>query len=227
MKTFDPVVFDYAACQTEVTQFGALLAAKAALKERKDILPFFRKRRQLSAFCGVLSGAISQANLVAWEYDLFGDFACDLVVGDSTKMAFCFIEFEEATPKSIFQQAGKKATRDWSPRFDHGYSQVIDWVYKLTKMAEHPDFEARFGKRTIEFEGALVIGRQADMVISEIARFQWRRQHVVVGSKHIRCVTFDELLQEMQTRLQTLALLAGVTASSPPPPPPIPPTTPV
>lgn len=219
MKAFEPVALDITSCRAEVDELATLLASKPALKERKDILPFFRRRRQLSAFCGVLSSAISRADLVAWEYDLFGDFACDLVVGDSTKRAYCFIEFEDANPNSIFQQSGKKATRDWSTRFEHGYSQVIDWLYKLAKMTEHPDFEGRFGRRTIEFEAALVIGREAGLVISEISRFEWRRQHVVVCSKHIWCVTFDELLREMQTRLETLSLLPAI--------PPVPPLAPL
>lgn len=220
MKTFEAVGFDYALCQAEVKEFETLLASKSVLKERKDVLPFFRKRRQLSAFCGVLTGSIATADRLAWEYDLFGDFACDLVVGDSKKSAYCFIEFEDAAPDSLFRQAGKKATREWSPRLDHGYSQLIDWVYKLTKMAEHTDFEARFGKRTIDFEGALVIGRDKDMVFSEIARFEWRRQHVVVCSKHIRCVTFDELLRAMQTRLQALELYAAAKPPTLPSSPP-------
>lgn len=210
MKTFDPITFDLVRSEKAVQEFERLLGRYPSLKEKRDILPFFYRRPHLCALCGVLSPAIGAVDVdrVAVEYDLFGDFACDLVLGDWDRKAYCFIELEDAEPQSIFQKAGKKATREWGRRFEHGYSQVIDWFHKLTKMAEHPDFEGRFGKRTIAFDGALVIGRDKDLVATEMARLEWRRDHVIVHSKRVACVTFDELLRLMQTRLKTLALLA-------------------
>lgn len=173
--------------------------------------------------CGVLSPALGIVDRVALEYDLFGDFACDLALGDWERKAYCFIEFENAEPQSIFEKVGKKATRDWSRRFDHGSSQVIDWFHKLAKMTDHPDFEGRFGKRSIDYDGALVIGRDKDLVATELLRLEWRREHVVVSSKRVRCVTFDELLRMMQQRLKTLTLLAKVQLPAPAPPPVTPP----
>ncbi len=82
---------------------------------------------------------------------LFGDFACDLVVGHSAQNAFCFIEFEDAGPTSLFIQRGKRVTRDWSPRFEHGYSQIIDWFHKVDDMRRSDDLIARFGTRSISF----------------------------------------------------------------------------
>lgn len=153
MKNFEPISFNYSLCEFEVAEFEHLLETKSILKENEDILPFFREHKQIAALCGVLSRAIDKPDLVAWEFDLFGDFTCDVVVAHSTKKAFCFIEFEDANPKSLFVRKGKKATREWSVRLDHGCSQIIDWFYKITKMSEHPDFEARFDKRTIDFAG--------------------------------------------------------------------------
>jgi len=211
MKTFDTIAFDFVRSEKAVLDFESLLRKNPSLKEKKDILPFFHRRPQLCALYGVLSPVIGAVDRVAREYDLFGDFACDLALGDWDRKAYCFIEFEDAEPQSIFQKAGQKATREWGRRFEHGYSQVIDWFHKLTKMAEHPDFEGRFGKRTIAFDGALVIGRDKDLVATEVARLEWRQDHVIVHSKRVACVTFDELLRLMQRRLKTLALLARVT----------------
>ena len=73
-------------------------------------------------------------DLLAYEYPLFGDFRCDLAVADSVTRACTFVEFEDAGPRSLFVQHGDKATREWSPRFDHGYSQVVNWFYKLQDM---------------------------------------------------------------------------------------------
>ncbi len=225
MKTFDTITFDLLESERQVNEFERLLEERPSLKEKTDILPFFRSRPHLSAMCGVLSPAlvIGPVDRIALEYDLFGDYACDLALGDWNRKAYCFIEFEDAEPQSIFQKAGKKATREWGRRFEHGYSQVIDWFHKLTKMTEHPDFEARFGKRTIGFDGALVIGRDKDLLASELARLEWRQEHVVVHSKRIMCVTFDALLRLMQSRLKNVSLARegsrlSRTPDSPPPP---------
>jgi antiviral defense system Shedu protein SduA len=219
MKAFRSIAFDFLRSEKEVDEFEKLLQNNTSLQERKDILPFFRKREQLCAMCSVLSPEISVVDRVALEYDLFGDFACDLALGDWDRKAYCFIEFEDAEPQSIFEKAGKKANRNWGRRFEHGYSQIIDWFHKLTKMAENPEFEGRFGKRTIAFDAALVIGRDADLVATEISRLEWRQEFVVVHSKRIRCVTFDGLLRLMRTRLRTFALMAD-TANAPTPPAP-------
>jgi hypothetical protein len=202
MKTFQTVPFDLARSRKEFADLRTLLGNNPSLEERKQVLPFFCERSQLSLFCGILGRNLANADLVAWEYDLFGDFACDLVVGDSVKRAFCFIEFEDAGPNSIFERRGKRALRDWSSRFEHGYSQVIDWFYKLDTMTDHPDCEVRFGKRSIDYEGVLVLGRDHDLGPGEAMRLQWRRRHVIVHSRGIRCLTFDELLHELGERLK-------------------------
>lgn len=44
MKAFTEIAFDAVRCHKEVLELRDLLAAKADLKEKKDILPFFRKR---------------------------------------------------------------------------------------------------------------------------------------------------------------------------------------
>jgi len=82
-----------------------------------------------------------------------------MVVGDWANKSFLFIEFEDASPNSIFAKSGSKPLRDWAFRFEHGYSQSWTGSIKIHKMSESPDMEVRFGKRTIHYEGALIIGR--------------------------------------------------------------------
>ena len=67
----------------ELQCFEALLASKPELKEREDILPFFKKNLNLTALLGTYIHDIANPDRLASEYDLFGDFVCDLVVGDS------------------------------------------------------------------------------------------------------------------------------------------------
>ena len=53
-----------------------------------------------------------------------------MVVGDASSHAYCFIEFEDATETSIFKKT-PKLTPEWSPRFEHGFSQLVDWILWL------------------------------------------------------------------------------------------------
>jgi hypothetical protein len=208
MKDFLPVTFDYAACEKEVKELADLLATRSSLKESRDILPFFKARPQLSALCGHYNPNMGRHDRVAWEYDLFGDFACDVAVGDSVKQTYTFLEFEDAGSKSLFTRQGKKATREWSARFDHGYSQIIDWFYKLNDERKSDAYNTRFGKSSIDFVGVLVVGRDRFLEPGERLRLEWRRENVVVQSKRVVCLTFDELARDLAERLRYFALPA-------------------
>jgi hypothetical protein len=145
VKDFLPIAFNHDLCLQEVLALRDLLASKSDLEENRDIKPFFASHRQLAAFLGSYSEDLVQYDLLAYEYQLFGDFACDLVVGDSHSKTYGFVELEEGTAASIFRRQGQKATLEWSTCFEHGLSQIIDWFWKLDDMAHTDEFEARFG----------------------------------------------------------------------------------
>lgn len=208
MKTFQPLTFDPVRCRKEAREFQKWLARRPLLDEKKHILPFFQKRQHLAALIGAYNPNVIRFNRLAFEYALFGDFTCDLVVGDAMKHSYSFIEFEDARPNSLFVKQGKKATREWSPRLDHGCSQIVDWFYKLEDMKKSDDFVARFEARSINYSGILVVGRDQYLLHGEWERLKWRRDNVVVASRNIRIVTFDELLEDLRGRLETFALAA-------------------
>ncbi len=52
MKAFTDIVINTDQCRREILAFHDFLAGTADLSEKKDILPFFRKSPQLSAYCG-------------------------------------------------------------------------------------------------------------------------------------------------------------------------------
>lgn len=209
MKTFDRLVFDPAQCLQEVTELGKWLERRPQVEEKKHILPFFRKRRQRSAFIALYNSNVIRLDRIAFEYPLFGDLTCDLVIGDSVKKAYCFIEFEDASPSSVFVKQGKKATREWSSRLDHGFSQIIDWFYKLDDLKKSDDFAARFGARSISYTGVLIIGRDHYFLPGEKERLVWRRTNVIVASQAIQVVTFDGLCEDLKGRLETFSLTAS------------------
>lgn len=150
---------------------------------------------------GPYNSALKSLDRLAWQYPIFGDFRCDFAIGDWKRKAYTFVEFEDARPNSLFVKQGEKATRAWSSRFDGGYSQIIDWFYKLHVMTDTPDMEARFGKRSIRYTGVLITGREQHFQAGERLRLEWREEHVVVNSKHVVCVTYDQLLEDLLLRL--------------------------
>jgi hypothetical protein len=208
MPDFRPHVFDPAACRSELEELRLLLGGSASLSERQ-LRTFFRPRAHLRAFVGSYHAGIVRFDRLAWEYPLFGEFRCDFAVGDSARHAYTFVEFEDARPNSLFVRHGARLAREWGPRFEHGYSQVIDWFFKLHAQANTPDMEARFGIRVIEYTGVLIVGRDQHTDVGERLRLAWRRERVIVDSKRVVCVTYDQLVNDLTDRLENYTFLAS------------------
>jgi hypothetical protein len=82
MKTFASHSFAFDECAAQLDAFDDLLRSKADLGERDDILPFFKKNTQLASFISTYVPDIANPDRIATEYDIFGDFACDLAIGE-------------------------------------------------------------------------------------------------------------------------------------------------
>jgi hypothetical protein len=205
VKDFVSIAFDRQQCLQEVVALRDLLASKPDLEENRDIKPFFEAHRQLAAYLGSYSPDLGCFDRLAFQYQLFGDFACDLVVGDSRRHAYAFVELEEGTAASIFRRQGQKATLEWASSFEHGFSQIIDWFWKLDDMAHTDEFEARFGRRRAAYFGLLVVGRSSALTSPrERQRWEWRRRKVLINSLHIIHKTYDELCDELLAHLQDI-----------------------
>jgi hypothetical protein len=165
-------------------------------------LPFFKKRLHLSAFLGSYHPSISHFDLVAHEYDLFGDFTCDLALGDSRRLAYVFVELEDAAPGSVFVHKRGKNSPEWAPRFERGFSQMVDWFYKLADMEKTDEFAGRFGARTVEYSGLLVVGKDDSFGEKEARRLRWRQEKVIIDSCKLFCVTYDRLFFHLEQRLR-------------------------
>jgi hypothetical protein len=85
--------------------------------------------RFLCAALGLTNSSVELPNRWATELDLFGDFVCDIASGDRETNAYTLIELEPTLEYSIFMKLqAKKSMRRWSPRFEHGFSQLVDWA---------------------------------------------------------------------------------------------------
>ena len=83
MKELQSFQLDFARCGAELDEFRQLLDVKSELSERKDVLPFFRKRPNLGALMGLLAADVITPDRLAFEFSIFGDFTCDVAIGDS------------------------------------------------------------------------------------------------------------------------------------------------
>jgi hypothetical protein len=92
MKEFLTVNFDPLQCRRELDQLHSLLVSKLELSERHDLLPLFKDCPQLTAFIGTTIPDIGPANRLAYEFQIFGDYAADIVIGNFERKTFCAID---------------------------------------------------------------------------------------------------------------------------------------
>ncbi|MFO0954151.1 MAG: DUF4263 domain-containing protein [Isosphaeraceae bacterium] len=204
MAVLTPLSLNKQQVKADLNAFRALLndPARPNLKERRDILPFFKARPHLCGFMGTYNPNITNYKhiLYACEFDIFGDHVADLVVGDAANHAYCFIEFEDATETSVFKKS-RGPTPGWSPRFEHGFSQLVDWILWLENNRGNTAFQARFNARIIHYNMLLVIGRDRHLASKGLKEcLDWRTEQVVVASKKFNCITFDGLYNDLRER---------------------------
>jgi len=207
MRGLDSFDIDIKQCWVELEEFENLLRNNRELNERKDILPFFKERLHLSACIG-LYPSDNLCNQIKHEFTLSGEFRADLVVGDSVNNIYCFIEFEDATKNSIFVNKKGKTTSEWSPRFEHGFSQIIDWFWRIDDYKNTTQFRSIFRTENIEYQGIIVIGRDEFLSELEKARLKWYLNKVVVDSRKVICKTFDQLAIDTRSKLTRDGLCA-------------------
>jgi Domain of unknown function (DUF4263) len=202
VKTFDSVRLNVAQCGRDLDDFGNLLASRDELSETRDVLPFFRQRPHISAMLGsYLPSMLNPERVISYEYRLYGDFATDLVIGDPSRASFCFVEFEDALPTSVFGK-GSRSIPVWSSRFQNAFSQVVDWFWSLSEFQATPHYSRTFGSHLLDCMALLVIGRSEHLGPRERDRLHWFRQNVSVHSRHVHCCTFDELYEDLRLRYE-------------------------
>jgi hypothetical protein len=200
-KNLESILFNPTQCRRELAAFHKLLRTKTHLAERADVQMFFKKRTQLAAFIGTFAPNIGPATHLGFEYPFMGDFSADIVLGNTEKGVFCVVEFEDGQPDSIFTRVPKKSTTEWSRRFEHGFSQLVDWFYSLDDFKKTERFAKDFGYGHITFLGLLILGRNAGVSDSDRNRLKWRTEKVRVDSHTVECLTFDDLYQYLEWRI--------------------------
>lgn len=210
MKRLESLVADRPTAAQELEEFRDLLQSKTELREKQDLLPFFRRRKQLIALLGCLHDVVI-VDRVGWEFDLFGDFIADFVAGSTKQCAYSFIEFQDAVPNSLFHHGGRSHGK-WAPSFEEAFSQIIDWSYKLDDYGRTDEFRNRFGSDVADVSFIIVVGRDSFLDPSEMQRLKWRRRHIALRSRQIKCLTYDELLRHFDVLTNQLFRAAQTDA---------------
>jgi Domain of unknown function (DUF4263) len=194
-KDFTEVAFNHVHFKKELDHFRDLLSAKLILGER-EIQELFKASLHLTAYIGTTFGNIGVAKQVAYEFEIMGDYGADIVFGNREKQ-FCFVELENGDPDSVLERVGKKATKEWSKRFEHGFSQIVDWFCHLDDFKKTDRFHRNFGYGHIDFVGLLLIGRNEGLDADDVRRLRWRTHNVIVNSHPVVCMTYDDLYKEL------------------------------
>jgi Domain of unknown function (DUF4263) len=204
-RAFQHLAFDLEAFHSDMLDFQALLAKKTSLSEKDDILPFFKQRPQLGIQIASFISALQSPNQYAFEFNLFGDFFPDLAISKVGARDVCLIEFEDATPTSIFRRS-RKGKPPFGARLEQGLSQILDWFCKLDDMQRTYDCRDLFGHMEIEYHGVLVVGRSQFLTNALKRRLEWRTLRTMVNMKRIYILTYDDVYDLLKEKLETIQL---------------------
>jgi hypothetical protein len=213
-SVLETLVFDPAIFRQELNAFKTLLDSKADLAERQDVQPFFKSHKHLTAYIGTLYLNIAVATEICFEFDLAGDFRADVLLGSKTANQFCVVEFEPGEQDAIFKKQADRKNPEWSSRFEHAFSQIVDWFYCFEDQKNTAAFRSTFGSAEIAFTSLLVMGRTSSMDDPRKRRLQWRTKKVLIDSNRVICITFDELYAALKEKFEFYSAAARVEATT-------------
>lgn len=199
MAALDKIQPDASELLAEIEAFRRFLSSNRRA-ERAEFLPFFAGRKQLCAQLATLLDRVSFGNCVATEMSLWGDFKCDLVSGNPNDRGFILVEFEDASPTSLFRPIKGRKNNCWGSRVEAGLSQVIDWLFRIDGEGSSDRMERDFGVRHFTKMGIVVVGRSAEVSPYDRARLEWRSENTVVAGAKVVILTYDDLLQWLDGR---------------------------
>jgi hypothetical protein len=165
---------------------------------------------------------IAVAIEICFEFDLAGDFRADVLLGSRAANQFCVVEFEPGEQDAIFKKQPDRKNPEWSARFEHAFSQIVDWFYSFEDQKNTAAFQNTFGPGEITFAGLLVMGRKSGLDNPKRRRLAWRTRKVLIDSNKIACITFDDLHAALKEKFEfyTAAAKAGAATPLPGAPPP-------
>jgi hypothetical protein len=104
---------------------------------------------------------------------------------------------------SVFEAASGRAYPRWSTRFERGFSQLVDWSWRIDQERQPSStLEPIFGTPDPKLHYVLVIGRDRWINAASRARLDWRRKHNGISGQQTSIWTYDYLLAFLERRLK-------------------------
>jgi hypothetical protein len=207
MTKWLPLKVDPAAARSQLGELRDCLNTNARMSEGA-LRDFIAARPQIIASLGLLNAAADRIDRWAPEVTLVAKHECDFVVGDSHRCVYTLVELKDANPESIYRRV--PATPYFTNRFNHGYSQIMDWLCVLDGLQDTPEFIDYWGQTTPpQFVGVLVIGRTPPLTLEGRRRMAWGSLKVKVNSHSILCLTYDDLTARLIDKTDIFASASG------------------
>jgi hypothetical protein len=202
MSQLDPITFHLPTAASELTSFKAWIGSVGFVGET-TIVAEIKSRPQMACLLAASLG-LNAPDLIKFELHMKGMFRTDLVLGNDALRQFGLIEFEDAMSNSIFKK-GTKQYRYWSPRIEHGFSQVIDWAWVRSDHPNDSVLVSGFGGVITTSAYAVICGRKASLKdVIEEKRFAHRRSSLKVEGHPALVLTYDEMVRQMEGNLSAL-----------------------
>jgi hypothetical protein len=202
MSALDSISVDLPKATSELRSFKAWLAS-AGFVDETTIVAQIKSRPQMACLLSASLG-LSAPNLIRFELQMKGMFRTDLVLGNDALRQFVLVEFEDAMSNSIFKK-GTRQYRYWSPRIEHGFSQIVDWAWVRSDHPNDSVLVAGFGGRIEASAYAVICGRKTSLKDeTEEKRFAHRRASLKVEGHPALVLTYDEMVRHMEDNLSAL-----------------------
>ena len=205
-KTFN---FSRKLLDTAANELRQLLDVHKPIKERREL----EEKEHLQTFFNnhpivlcTLAHLVEMSELdvdeMQFEFDLWGNFRCDIGFGNSTTNTYCLIELEDAKKDSIF---AKKPVRHpkFSDRINRGQSQIEDWIWKIDSLKNNSnEIKELFDSDHPTITYLLIIGRNHFIERHSLKeRFKFKKE---MHSKIMKYLTYDEVLLYLENSIKKI-----------------------
>lgn len=202
MTAFTHIDFNLADADRQLNSFRDWLHDETFVGEA-EIVAQIKQRPHMACLLASTLG-LEAPDLIRFELALKGMFRTDLVLGNHGTRRFGLIEFEDATEHSIFKK-GAAQYRQWAPRIEHGFSQIVDWAWVRQDHPNDTVLVNGFGGPISTSCYAVICGRDDSLRDDvERKRFAHRRSSLKIEGHPALVMTYDEMVRAMSDSLRVL-----------------------
>ena len=203
MKKFRDLNFDLAACRRRTSRIWSFARRQPRAARTGADSALLRAAFAVIGFRGIVHVRYRAGRIALPSSSPFSATSKRTwLSGIPEEGTYCFVEFEDGGEDGVFSRSGEKATREWSRRFEHGFSQLVDWFYLLDDM-KNTQRRRRISATGIPaFMAFWSSGGPLASATTNATGSCWRSDRVLVNSHKIVCLTYDDLYHALRRRIE-------------------------